>query len=521
MKTASLLLAAASAASAAQPHNLLFMMADQMRYDTIGPNGAGTPNIDKLAAEGLSFDKHYTSTPTCTPARAAILTGQKPWNHGMIGYGEVAERYPHEMARELDGAGYITRTVGKDHFGYYGKSPFAHGYGNTNLYEGVLSDPDNYTRWLEAEKPGKTPSDGWPTLDMNSWRGAPYAFEEKYHPTAWTGRQAVELLTGLNAAQKSGNDTRPFFVKVSFHRPHSPYDPPARLLDQVKASDLPPIRVATDGWDTFFKGRGCGPQYKDAWCGDMPVNESTLARRAYYANIRFVDEWVGSILDVVDKTNTLIMWTADHGDGQGDHFHWRKGYPYELSSHIPLVLRWPDTFETPVKRGSRSSALTELRDVMPTMLDGGGVEVPDTVDGMSLLCLLQPARANCGGRAWRTLLDLEHSTCYNASNHWNALTDGSVKYIFNANFPAEGGAFPQEQLFNVTADPYELVDLASKPAYRATLALFRQRMVRQFEDEKRGPVWVQNGQLMRRTKGQLYSPNYPGLPPEEDFQLVQ
>ena len=78
----------------------------------------------------------------------------------------------------------------------------------------------------------------------------------------------------------------------------------------------------------------------------MPENETVVSRHAYYASLEFVDEQVGSILDTLEKTglinNTFIFWTADHGDGQGTHNHWRKGYPYEFSAHVPLMVRWPD-----------------------------------------------------------------------------------------------------------------------------------------------------------------------------------
>eukprot|EP00755_Sulcionema_specki_P027584 Sspe_Gene.88058::Locus_60179_Transcript_1_1_Confidence_1.000_Length_412::g.88058::m.88058 len=98
--------------------NLLFMMADQLRFDALGAvqKGPRTPSLDRLAAEGALFRNAYSSTPTCTPARAALLTGQKPWNHGMLGYGAVAPKYPFEMPRALAGLGYHTVSVGKDHF---------------------------------------------------------------------------------------------------------------------------------------------------------------------------------------------------------------------------------------------------------------------------------------------------------------------------------------------------------------------------------------------------------------------
>jgi hypothetical protein len=93
---------------------------------------------------------------------------------------------------------------------------------------------------------------------MNGWEGAPFVFREDLHPTAWVGQQAVDWIT--NASLRSGPEaSSPWFLKVSFHRPHSPYDPPARVFNATKAEDLPPVQLATDGWDDVFRGGAANP----------------------------------------------------------------------------------------------------------------------------------------------------------------------------------------------------------------------------------------------------------------------
>lgn len=94
----------------------------------------------------------------------------------MLGYGVIAQTYPFEMPRAMDAAGYQTVSIGKDHFGGFtgGKGPVTHGYSTTDIYDGIVAEQDNYHTWFEGEKPGVKPEAGWPTLDMNSWRGAPY-----------------------------------------------------------------------------------------------------------------------------------------------------------------------------------------------------------------------------------------------------------------------------------------------------------------------------------------------------------
>ena len=165
------------------------MMADQLRYDAQGyANPAQqnrtvfTPALDRIASEGVSVRYSWSSTPTCTPARAALLTGQRPWGHGMLGYGAVAQRYELTFPRVLAAAGYRTASMGKDHFGWNATSDsgVAHGYAETVLYDGLGSwdaksphhwngEYDNYDRYFQSVMPGKDPQATLDGLDGNGW----------------------------------------------------------------------------------------------------------------------------------------------------------------------------------------------------------------------------------------------------------------------------------------------------------------------------------------------------------------
>ena len=201
---------------AAQP-NILLIIADQLRSDALGCAGstaARTPNLDWLAATGARFTQHYTSTPTCTPARAALLTGRSPWGHGMLGYGEVAPHYgPRslEMAAALGAANYSTAVRGKNHFeNGPADTRYAHGFADSLIYDGLGTgfanttfpgDFDDYDAFFQAALPGMDPlATGAPLMDWNSWRGAPYVYSEDLHPTAWTGRTAEDFIRKHAAA---------------------------------------------------------------------------------------------------------------------------------------------------------------------------------------------------------------------------------------------------------------------------------------------------------------------------------
>jgi len=187
-------------------------------------------------------------------------------------------------------------------------------------------------------------------------------------------------------------------------------------------------------------------------------------------------------------THFLFLFYSDHGDVNGDHNLWRKGFAYESSAHVPGFIVWPKSAEpVSIQRGSSTDLVTEIRDVFPTMLDISGDPIPPNgqiVNGSSWACLVKkdPTGSTCGpsNGPWRSYVDLEHSTVFNETIHWNALTDGKIKYVFRA-------FLNDEQLFNLTADPYEYVNLATDNAYTDVLTLWRNRLVQQFETEGRGP----------------------------------
>lgn len=487
-----------------RPPNIVFIMTDQMRADFLGCAGneaVHSPNLDRFASEGARFRRAYSSTPSCTPARAAILTGQSPWGHGMLGYNQVAERYPVELPRLMNEAGYFTYAIGKQHFHPQRNT---HGYQGMELDEcGRRRDPgfiSDYHQWFYQVGPDLDPDAtgiGW-----NDYRAGAYALDSALHPTQWTGDRAVDFLQNYDRKQ-------PFFLKVSFSRPHSPYDPPQSYLDKVDLATVPAAAVGS--WSQEWFGSFHTPKKYTAPRNNLGRKIAAAARRAYAANIAFIDTQVGRILAELEERdmlkNTLLVFTSDHGDMLGDHHLWRKTYAYEGSAGVPMLMLWGDEVMR-APRGQLRNELVELRDLLPTFLDAAGAPRPESVEGLSMLHPVKGLRT-----AWRSWLDLEHATIYWPGNNWTAMTDSRWKYIFHAH---DGS----EQLFDLQEDPQELVDLSANAQYADLLLSWRKRMAKHLEP--RGEGWVNDGVPAVRKKGTVLGPNYPRLeeepevPPEKE-----
>lgn len=475
-----------------KPH-IIFIMTDQHRADALGCMGNKTvisPHIDKLAKEGTLFLSGYSSAPSSTPARSGLLTGLSPWHHGMLGYGKVAEQYKYEMPQMLRNLGYYTFGIGKMHW-FPQKSP--HGFHATLVDEsGRVESPDfisDYREWFQLQAPGADPDltgIGW-----NDHRAGTYKLDEKLHPTTWTGQKACELI-------RNYKNEKPLFLKVSFARPHSPYDPPQRYLDMYKNVEIPAPAIG-DWCNDLNELLDPAKAATDAAFGNFGVDYAKESRRHYYANVTFIDDQVGEIIHALKEKrmydDAIICFTADHGDMLGDHHHWRKTYPYEGSAAIPYIVKWPEN----LSRAKDTSVMiqpVELRDFLPTFIDLAGGEVPPDMDGNSLLKLVQGKQ-----NEWRTYIDIEHATCYRKENYWCALTDGKIKYVWNFYTGSE-------QLFDLEKDPHELVERSKDKQYTQTVHQMRKAMIEHLSE--RGDTFVKDGQLITRTSTMLYSPHYPG-----------
>ncbi len=473
-----------------KPH-IIMIVTDQQRWDALGAVNSAviTPNLDALAGEGNLFSSCYTAAPSSTPARSGLLTGMIPWHHGMLGYGNVSEHYPCEMPRMLREQGYLTLGIGKMH---WRPQTALHGFHATITDEsGRRESPyyiSDYHKWFYANALGEDPD--VTGLGWNDHGARPYQLEERLHPTAWTGAEAVSVIEHFK-------NNQPLFLKISFARPHSPYDPPRRFVDMYEGVEIP--APAHGAWSEHI-GEGVSPDEKpDAAFGAFGDDYAKNTRKHYYASVTFIDEWVGKIVGALKAKgmydNAIICFVSDHGDMMGDHNHWRKTYAYEGSSHVPLIVKLPKSFRQRVKRGATVDAPVELRDLLPTFLTVSGLqELSRDLDGESLTRLLCDKHPR-----WRAYVGMEHATCYSPDNYWCAMTDGKIKYIWFFNTATE-------QLFDLEKDPYETVDVSGDARYAGRIEELRDALAEYLSE--RGEDWVKDGRAVQRKSPMLYSPNY-------------
>ncbi|TVY07450.1 arylsulfatase [Paenibacillus cremeus] len=469
--------------------NVLLITVDQMRGDCLHALGhpvIQTPNLDNLCRTGATFTSAYTSTPSCVPARAAIMTGMNQKNHGRVGYQEkVLWNYEHTIAGEFAQAGYHTQCVGKMHV--YPTRNLC-GFHNVVLHDGYMhynrdrsrttplewwDQCDDYLNWLR-DKAGHGQDVMDHGLDCNASTVArPWHLDESLHPTNWAVTQSIDFL-------RRRDPSKPFFLWTSFVRPHSPLDPPQAFLDLYDGLELPEPPIGDWTIQDDEAREGLNPTTRRGIVHER-MRQKALA--AYYALITHIDNQIGRLLNALFeygvKNNTIILFTSDHGDLMGDHRLYQKRLPYEGSAKVPFILNDP-TGTLRLKPGKRVEHVVELQDIMPTLLHSAGIAIPSTVDGASVVPLAQKAsseEAPLLAPAWREYIHGEHAFDQ-LSYHY--LTDGKQKYIWYSQTGVE-------QLFDLERDPQELRNLAAQPReYASLLASWRDRLIYELKDREEG-----------------------------------
>lgn len=425
--------------------NFVFLLADDLRYNALGFMGdpiVQTPNLDRLASQGVVFDQCFVTTSICAVSRASILTGQWQRRHRIDDFGSalVGPAWDSTYPAVLRAAGYRTGFIGK--YGVGNAKETAAKAAAFDYYKGLPGQAGKF--FFEADDPTHT------------------------HATARFGNQALEFLAGCERE-------RPFCLSVSFNavhaRDHQPreYEPDPRDESLYADVTIPLPKLASD--EAFARlpeavQKSIGRE-RWTWRFDEPAKAQGILRD-YYRLITGVDREVGRIVEELRRRgladNTVIIFTGDNGYALGDRGLADKWFMWEEDIRVPCLVYDP---RLPAEgRGKRVSAMALNVDFAPTMLDLAGIAAPAAMQGRSLAPLLRGERP----ADWRTEFFYEHGTFPDRIPPSEGIRTEQRKYI---RWVAEQPA--REELYDLVADPLEEHNLAGDPRFAAELGDWRAR----------------------------------------------
>ena len=448
-----------SAALSSEPQetrrlNVLFLIADDLNND-LGAYGAPvrTPNIDKLAARGVRFDRAYSQYPLCSPSRSSFLTGRRPNATGVLANPVAKNPMSPHFREKLPEAvtlpqlfktnGWFAARIGKLY--HYGV-PLTIGSGGLDDLPSwdLAINPRGRDREVHDRIFSLRPGQFGATVSWLADDGA-----DAEHTDGIAGAEAVKLL------ERFKRTSEPFFLSVGFYRPHTPYVAPKRYFDMY-----PLDRIQLPKPSAADRSRTPEAAYRSAFAEQdtMTDDQRRQAIQAYAASITFMDAQVGQILDALQRLgladNTIVVFTSDHGYHLGDHGLWQKMSLFERSARVPLIIAAPSA----KARGAAARGLAELIDLYPTLADLAGLKPAGPLDGVSLAAMLQNATASVKDAAFTQ-----------ARNGYAIRTD-RWRYIEWAD--GEQGT----QLYDMNADPDETTNLASDARHAETIKDLRARL---------------------------------------------
>lgn len=478
--------------------NILFVMTDQQRYDTIaslGNHHMVTPNLDLLVETGVTFERTYVTAPSCTPSRASMFTGLYPSGCGVL---RNDEPWPSTWVEDLAEDGYYCVNIGKMHtFPYEAPFGFHERHVVENKDRGTPTVPFHFDNWDKALHANQVVKPDRRTLRSEpDYRERLGAFEwrlpEHLHADAFVGSLVVRWLDEF-----PGNE--PFFLQVGFPGPHPPYDAPRRLLDLYQDSELPEVNRTESEFENMpspiqsVRRAHLENDHDSVVHLENPTREQTrLQRIHYFANITLIDEQLGEIMAALERRgvleDTVIVFTSDHGDALNDHGLSQKWTMYEPSVRVPAIVAWPQKFSG----GRRLQELISHFDLGATVLEIAGVAQRPGVAARSLLGTLLGSTEWTGREA--VFAEQARDSIQSESELMTMVVDGRWKCV-SFKGSSEG------QLFDLQNDPLEQENLWNNSAYASTREGLLERVHRWRSDEQFDAARWWTNMLARRVGG--------------------
>lgn len=441
--------------------NILFITVDDLNNDlgTYGHDLVISPNIDRLAARGMRFDKAYSQSPMCTPSRSSFMTGLYPDQTGVIAHGSHTRMTPHfrdhipgviTLPQQFRQNGYFAGRIGKIY------------------HQGVPSQigtagADDPASWDETANPigiDKIDESGINSYNKRSlerrsfggtlsWQSV--VSEDSDHTDGKVTDQALEMLQ-RHHPEKTG---KPFFLGVGYYRPHTPYVAPARYFDMYPLDRIKPYMAPDDDRRDIPR---IALHDRDGQ-QELTYEQRKVIIQAYYATITYMDAQLGRLLDGLEEMgladNTIIVFVSDHGYELGQHGLWQKGSLFEGSARVPMIISYPG-METASRVGS---APVEMVDIYPTLTELAGIDSPEWLAGKSLVPILNDETATVRDSAYTVILNRfkgeQGEYAYTKIRGHSIRTD---RYRYTE----WGGGLHGAELYDHQKDPQELLNLADR-----------------------------------------------------------
>jgi len=445
--------------------NVLFIISDDLTATAVSSyenQASQTPNIDKLASEGVKYTRAYSQFPVCGPSRASLLSGYYP--HATETFGYVSGRENIGPDRKMwpqlfKENGYYTARVSKIfHMGVPGdiergsngtddEASWTERYNS----QGPEWKAEGESELVQGNPFGTKPKQGGNVMTIVKADG-----DDLVHSDGRTAQKASELIRR--------HKDKPFFLAVGFVRPHVPFVAPKSYFEAYPYQQvvLPP-KVEND-WDDI---PAQGINYVTSVNGKMSVDQEKKAVAAYYASVAYMDAQLGKILNTLQEEgledNTIVIFTSDHGFHLGEHRFWMKVSLHEESARVPLIIKVPG------KKPAVCHSLTELIDLYPTIAELAGLEVPEHIQGKSLVKTLDNPSHAVREMAFSVSVYRGMEAFLLRSEKW-----AYIQYDEDAGSGIE--------LYDMEYDEKQFNNLANNPQYQAVVAYFQKELKQKLQD---------------------------------------
>ncbi|MGC9349446.1 MAG: sulfatase-like hydrolase/transferase [Anaerolineae bacterium] len=448
----------------AEKPNILFFMSDEHDAAVTGCYDdpiVHTPNLDALAAQGVTFDDAYTTSPLCVPARLSFTAGKYisrigAWSNNCW---LPSADYP-SLPRILNAAGYESYLCGKMHYDRTRR------YGFTDLLPGLPGRNDSHKTGHGGRRDPEETS-----LGRESWERRTAQFHVGEHSIILDGdREVTQVACEFLRDRRA--DEGPFFLTVGHLAPHFPLIVPKRYYE-------------------MYEGRVPMPNVPEGVLESLPTNYKQLnrgfgvdhdaqeiirtGRELYWALVTWLDEEIGKVLTALERSavaeNTVVIYTSDHGENKGDHGMWWKNNMFEHAARVPMIVRWPRRWPG----GQRRAGACSLVDLTQTIAELGGADVPGDWDGDSMVSRLDDASS-----AGKDVAVSEYYA-HNIASGFAMLRRGAYKYVYHTRMDENHG--PERELYDLSEDPAEFENLADRPEHRARVASMHAALVEELGRE--------------------------------------